>query len=135
MCIVSNKIKFCTCTVSDITELNNYWILHRKVNDKNTMLIGEFFDNSYIHFSEFKTNNLILCNRLNETDAFDNPIDFKENDQLEVVLNNADFDRQKRMIHCFIFKKCIWEITSFDAFELTNKFDEINFGTFEDTFM
>lgn len=135
MCTVSNKIKFCSCTVNDVTELNNYWILHRKVNGKNTMLIGEFFDNSYIYFPEFKTNNTILCNRLNEKDAFDKPIDFKQNDKLEVVFNDTDFDGQNRSVHCFVYRKGIWKISEFDAFELTNNFNEINFGTFEDTFI
>ncbi|MFN8284543.1 MAG: hypothetical protein U0U67_15075 [Chitinophagales bacterium] len=135
MCTVSNKIKFCSCSVNDVTELNNYWILHRKVNGKKTIMIGEFFDNSYIHFTEFKTNNKILCNRLNEADAFDKLILFNESDNLEVVLNNTDFDGQKRSVYCFVFKKSIWKSTGFDPFELTNKFNEINFGIFENPFI
>lgn len=44
MCLVSDKIKFCTCDEEDIEieELNNYWILYRYNPDKFEKIVGMF---------------------------------------------------------------------------------------------
>lgn len=133
MCTVSDYMKFCTCSNIDVTELNHYWILHRKSKGKNQMLIGEPIAEHYKLLSDFETNNKTLCNRLNEKDAFDKPIKFKENDHFEIVFNNIDLNKE-RTIHCFIYKNGKWITTNFDSFDLINKFDEIDTGTLENTY-
>ena len=134
MCTVSDKIKFCTCSDTDAYELNHYWILHRKIKGKNRMLIGEPIFDHYKLLPDFESNSTILCNRLNEADAFDKPIQFKEKDQFEVVFNNNDADKE-RITHCFLYKNGKWTIAEFDSFNLLNKFDEINSGAIENPFM
>ncbi|MBP8191998.1 MAG: hypothetical protein KAX69_00235 [Chitinophagales bacterium] len=134
MCTVSDKIKFCTCPAGDARELNHYWILHRKNKGKNLMLIGEPVFEHYKELSYFEPNNNILCNRLNETDAFDIPMDFKEKDQFEIVFNNhGSYD--ERITHCFVYKKGKWIITEYDVFSFMNKFDETDSGIIENPFV
>lgn len=134
MCTVSDKIKFCTCSGGDVTELNHYWILHRKNNGKKEMLIGEPIGDYYKELSYYESNDTILCNRLNEIDAFDKPLQFKEKDKFEVVFNNQK-PIEERITHCFVFKNGKWITTEYDVFNLMNRFDEIDTGTFESPFL
>jgi len=88
MCLVSEKIKFCTCVDGDYDELPHYWLLYRINEQKNLLVMGlpimppDFFQPTY------EENAKTLCNRLNEKDAFDKLIAFKPKDQLEFVINN-----------------------------------------------
>ncbi|HNC65025.1 MAG TPA: hypothetical protein PLC61_08485 [Chitinophagales bacterium] len=133
MCAISDNIKFCTCSGDDVIALNHYWILHRKVNGKNLMLIGEPIFEHYKQLPYFESNNTILCNRLNEKDAFDKPLQIKENDHFEIVFKNLEHN-EERITHCFVYKNGKWKTTEFDAFNLMNKFDEINSGVFVNPF-
>ena len=41
MCIVSDKIKFCTCDPEiEIEDMDNYWVLYRRDTDKNEPVMG-----------------------------------------------------------------------------------------------
>ncbi len=134
MCTVSDKIKFCTCSVKDISKLDNYWILHRKNKGKKKaiMYIGEP-SLSYTHkLPEFKINNTILCNRLNESDAFDKIIEFKEDDELEVVFNSKD--SRNIIEHYFIYFECTWFISQNFKFDLMANFKTIESGNIENAF-
>lgn len=133
MCTVSDKIKFCTCSGGDVSRLNHYWILHRINKGKNETLIGEPVFAFYKELSNYKSNDTILCNRLNEENAFDIPIQFKEKDQFEIVFNNNETN-DNRIIHCFVYKNGKWVTTEYDTFNLMNRFDEIDTGSFENPF-
>lgn len=135
MCTVSNKIKFCTCTVNDITALDNYWILYRKVNHKEMFMIGEPIIYANHQRKNYHSNNLILCDRLNELDAFDKEIHFQDNDQLLVVFNNISLNGENTTLHCFVYLHGEWKVTTFDSFELYNRYDEIDSGTSENQFI
>jgi hypothetical protein len=128
MCIVSDKLKFCTCVSSSTDKLNNYWLLHRFVKDKDLDILGLCIMPSEFSDSNFIMNSLTLQKRLNEPDAFDIPIKFKAKDQLEIVFNNLSKDFDKRLTYCFIFKKGQWVKTEHAAFELMNRYDEYAFG-------
>lgn len=134
MCTVSDKIKFCTCPGKDASELNHYWILHRKNNGKKEVLTGEPVFAFYKERPYYESNDTILCNRLNESDAFDKHIQFKEKDQFEIVFNN-NHSNENRITHCFVYKNGKWTSTEFDTFNLMNRFDEIDTGTFENAFV
>ena len=86
-----------------------------------------------LHFfqSSYELNAKTLCNRLNETDAFDKIIAFKPKDQLEIVINNLSDEASDRMTFCFIFKKGKWLEKEYDTFEIMSHYDELAFGNFD----
>ena len=132
MCVVSDKIKFCTCVDGSYEDLPHYWLLHRFNNKKNLIVMGmsvmplDFLQASYL------LNAQTLVNRLNETDAFDKIIEFKPKDQLEIVINNLSDDELDRMTFCFIFKKGKWIEKEYDTFEIMSHYDELAFGDFDE---
>jgi hypothetical protein len=73
---------------------------------------------------EFYMNSAILCSRLNEPEAFDKPILFKEKDKLLVVIdaNENDYD------YTFEFLNEKWENSEEDPFDLINHFKKIKKG-------
>lgn len=132
MCIVSDKIKFCTCVNGSIEELPHYWLLYRFNSDKNIECMGmpvmpfDFLQPNY------NLNVQTMGNRLNEADAFDKAIEFKPKDQLEIVINNLSEDATERMTFCFRYKKGKWIEEEYDVFELMNRYDELAFGDFNE---
>jgi len=130
MCIVSDKIKFCTCIDGSYEELPHYWLLYRYNQQKNLLYIGEPVS-PYEFDSNFFVNQETLSKRLNEDDAFDKKIEFKPKDLLEIVINNLSDDKKKPMTFCFRFIKGKWVIEEYDPFELMNNYDEQAFGNFD----
>ncbi|KAA5542059.1 hypothetical protein [Adhaeribacter rhizoryzae] len=128
MCVVSDKIKFCTCKSPSIDKLNNYWLLHRWEKDKDEFVLGEPMMPSELTDPDFIINNTTLENRLNEPGAFDFPIVFKPKDQLEIVFNNFAKDDSNRLTYCFRFKKGKWVKEEYDVFELMSHYEEYAFG-------
>ena len=137
MCVVSDKIKFCTCVEGDFEEgayeeLPHYWILHRFNNQKGLMVMGmpvmplDYLQPNYL------LNAQIVGDRLNEKDAFDKIIEFKPKDQLEIVINNLSVDELDRMSFCFIFKKGKWVKKKYDTFEIMSHYDELAYGDFDE---
>jgi hypothetical protein len=127
MCVISDKITFCTCNSGSVEALKNYWALYRADKGKNEFLIGEPMLPSEFTDPNYKMNSLTLSKRLNEPDAFDIPIEFKSKDQLLVVLNNSA-DGADTLTYCFIFSKGKWRKQSIDVFQLINEYKEFTFG-------
>lgn len=131
MCLVSDKIKFCTCVNDPIDDLDNYWVLYRFNKKKDLLLMGMPVMKYYLHKEDYKLNVQTLSARLNESDAFDKLIEFKEKDQLEIVFNNLS--ENERMTYNFQYKKCKWKLEEdIDDFELANHYDELSFGKFDE---
>ena len=137
MCIVSDKIKFCTCVEGAFEEdayeeLPHYWLLHRFNKQKDLIIMGM----SVMPLDYLKPNYLLnaqtLGDRLNEKDAFDKIIEFKPKDQLEIVINNLSDDELDRMSFCFIFKKGRWIEKEYDTFEIMSHYDGLAFGDFDE---
>ena len=137
MCVVSDKIKFCTCVEGDFEEgayeeLPHYWILHRFNNQKGLMVMGmPVMPLDYLQ-PNYSLNAQIVGDRLNEKDAFDKIIEFKPKDQLEIVINNLSDDELDRMSFCFIFKKGKWVKKKYDTFEIMSHYDELAYGDFDE---
>ena len=91
MCIVSDKIKFCTCVDGEVNliQLNNYWILYR-FNSKSAIEVRPLVVGKFIETSDpiFEINQETILKRIHEADAFDFPIKFKNKDTLVIHLNN-----------------------------------------------
>lgn len=130
MCIVSDKIKFCTCATGSFDELPHYWLLYRFNKHKDLECMGVPTMPYDFLQPNFQVNKTTLTNRLNEPDAFDKPIEFKAKDQLEIVINNL-LDETKRMVFCFRYKNGKWVEEEYDTFDLMNHYDELATGNFE----
>jgi len=132
MCIVSDKIKFCTCATGSYEELPHYWLLYRFDKEKDLMCIGEPLIPYDLLQINYKLNAQTIGDRLNEGDAFDKAIAFTPKDQLEIVINNLSVDDIERMTFCFRYKKGKWVEEEYDVFELMNRYDELAFGDFNE---
>ena len=131
MCIVSSKIKFCTCVGGSYNELPHYWVLHRFDKQKDLQCIGEPIMPYDFLQQDYQSTQQTIATRLNESDAFDKAIKFYSKDQLEIVINNLAEDETKRMIFCFKYKKDKWLAEEFDTFELMNRYNEWAFGNID----
>ena len=127
MCIISDKIKFCTCANGSVENLKHYWILYRFNKDKNYDCMGEPMMPTSMRDLSFEENQFTLLNRLNEPDAFDVPLKFNAKDLLEIVINNTS-DFYETFTYSFKFKKEKWEAEETDPFDIMNHFDEENSG-------
>jgi hypothetical protein len=131
MCIVSDKIKFCTCEVVSYDELPHYWLLYRFNKNKLWIVEGSAdMPIGYLIDSQYARNLETFIKRLNEPDAFDKPIKFKSKDRIEIVLNNLSENENDRMTFCFEYRKGAWLDNPYDGFELMNEYDEVEFGNF-----
>jgi hypothetical protein len=131
MCIVSDKIKFCTCEIGSYDELQNYWLLYRYNKNKLWIVEGSAdMPIGYLVGSQYALNVETFIKRLNEPDAFDKPIKFKSKDRIEIVLNNLSENEKDRMTFCFEYRKGAWLDNPYDGFELMNEYDEVVFGNF-----
>jgi hypothetical protein len=83
MCIVSDKIKFCTCD-TPIHKLKNFWILHRFIKGKNILVIGEVMMPYHMDADIEENNRNLLLKRINEMDAFDIELNAKTGDLLQI---------------------------------------------------
>lgn len=127
MCQISDKIQFCTCANGSIEKLKHYWILHRYSKEKREMCMGSPIMPSDMIDLNFVENQSVLLERLNQADAFDQPMEFKPKDQLEIVINNTP-NFQNAITYSFKYYKGKWSITETDPFDLMNNFDEANSG-------
>lgn len=75
----------------------------------------------------FVENQSVLLERLNQADAFDQPMEFKPKDQLEIVMNNTP-NFYDAFTYSFKYYKGKWTIAETDPFDLMNNFDEANSG-------
>lgn len=123
MCLISNKIKLCSCSKGSIEELKNYWILYRYNDDKDEICLGEsILPTSMLDFN-FNENLEALVSRLNEVDTFDIPLEFQPKDILEVVINNNSRTHDPSH-YTFKYNNGKWETTENDPFEIMNHYDE-----------
>jgi hypothetical protein len=128
MCIISDKIKFCTCAKQSVEKLKHYWILYRHSDEKNEICIGIPMMPTYMSDLNFAENEAALVKRLNEPDAFDIPLQFQSKDQLEIVINNNNSSIYSTFTYSFEFKKNKWKAIETDPFNIMNHYDEEKSG-------
>lgn len=128
MCIISDKIKFCTCANEAVEKLKHYWILYRYTKENRDLIIGEPMMPTYMSDMNFAENEAALVKRLNEPDAFDVPIKFQSKDQLEIVINNNNSSIYGTFTYSFEFKKNKWVPIETSPFDLMNHYDEEKCG-------
>ena len=156
MCILSDKIKFCTCA-SDfkVESLPQYWVLYRKAK-KESFVLGSLITSTFVVDKDYKENNGLLLTALKSGSAFDSEMKFNEGDCLEVIVNNQfttqpkyqngvknaeDEDQidgglpnipteRRPYIYTFIFQNQKWIAKDLNGFEIENSFNEIKHGYF-----
>ena len=94
------------------------------------MTLGEPMFHDNLLQEHYIVNQQTLLNRLNEVDAFDQVMNFKDEDQLEIAINNRKNDKS-RMVFCFKYKNGKWIEEGYDVFGLMNHYDEYMFGKFK----
>jgi hypothetical protein len=132
MCLISDKIKFCTCAASDVETLKHYWKLYRLDKNKNLMCVGEPMMPTSMIDSNFEENKVLLLNRINEMDAFDVPLSLQSKDILEIVINN-NVKAVDRFTYTFKFIKGKWKAIEADYFEIMNNYEDEESGKIKAT--
>ncbi len=127
MCKISDKIKFCTCDLSGIEDLKNYWILHRYDSEKGYEIIGEIILPFFISPDILKHNKDILLKRLNEPGVFDIELSLKSKDRLQIHLcwGEEEYD------YGFVFENKQWVECEYDFFDWSYNHVEAEHGTIE----
>lgn len=128
MCLVSDKIKFCTCVSDSVDKLQHYWIWYHYMKGSQTVVIGTAMIPTYAIDPNFVFNETTLLNRLNEPDAFDFPIQPLNKDLFEIVINNHASDYIKRFTYTFLYKKDKWIVSDADPFTIMNHYNEEKSG-------
>lgn len=114
MCIISNKIKFCTCGKKQIDEIKHRWELKRR-DERISAFVGS------IHYNKIDTeieklNYKVLLERLKHKTCFDFDYTPKIGDKLCVSFL-LDIDLNTRMQFDFMFKSNGWIVVN-DSLEL-----------------
>lgn len=128
MCIVSNKIKFCSCSTSDVNKLKHYWKLYRFNNCKIDFIMGQALVPDLLIDVYYDINQSTILARLNEIDAFDVAFQFNTKDVLEVVINNLDTNGFSAFTYYFKYKKGKWKQFFSNYYDMANYYDEEESG-------
>ena len=125
MCKISDQIKFCTCGPDiDIEDLENYWIFYRRNPDKNEMIIGDTLLPSELDPKDLAYNHQTLKKRINESDAFDLPLESQSGDRLLIHLTTPMTNITSVDEYEFVFKEA-WKSCESNSWELMGMFDAL----------
>lgn len=115
MCLISDKIKLCTCSTEDLDKLRlkHFWILDRLVKGKNEMVVGMIAMPYPIDASINIHNQILLLEKLNEGNIFDKPMEFKQNDLLSITFTVAEYEY---ITYGFIYRNGKWLEKEYDPF-------------------
>lgn len=130
MCIVSDKLKFCSCGKKSIEDLPNHWVLHRYTGNQGACIIGE----AVVRFNRIASNQQMnietIRRRLHEPDAFDFKLKFKEKDRMELVIT-VDSSNRQYLFFCFEFTDEEWTPMESDPFDLEMHYKKVKKGKIE----
>lgn len=82
------------------------------------MPYGFYFGNNYLDIQAK------LAVRLNESDTFDKPTIFSDDDRLEIIFNNLQLDGKKRMKFCFEYSQGEWVVAYIEAIAKDELFED-----------
>ena len=133
MCLISEKIKFCTCATDKVERLKHYWVLHRFDGEKQFNILGSCLPPASYRDPHFEFNRMTLAMRLNDKDAFDKPMEFKPKDQLEVSINSDSKDYIENLTYYFIYENGKWEYKDTSPFEIMNDYVDEDSGKIKST--
>ena len=125
MCKVSDKLQLCTCK-GNIESLRHYWILHRFIEGRNIVVMGECMPPAQIDPQIDAMNENLLLLLLNEKNVFDTNINPLEKDRLEISFLVSP-ENYERLTYGFEYRNGKWRIELYDVFEwMSHHHDEIS---------
>lgn len=127
MCTISNKLKLCTCKTKDVYSLKNFWVLHRLVEGKNEMVLGEVMLPYINPLVDVELNKKTLLSLLNDGNVFDFDVELKNRDLLHIAFK-FDGDDWQHNDYGFEFKKGEWKNVEFDALGWMWHHEEFKYG-------
>lgn len=128
MCQVSKKIKFCTCNVEDINDLEHFWIFYSFQEDQEIMMIGQPLFPKDIDLANETVNRKLLLKRMNELDAFEIDLNPKEKDRFRVAIHCPSTNVHRYLDYGFEWRKGKWVRKDFEDFDWARKHSEEKFG-------
>ena len=126
MCSISDKIILCTCEIKDLNQLKHFWILYRFDPPQGVFLVGQpiGFD-QYLQVKN-PNNPSLLSDKLNNENLFDQPLNFKNNDRLQISIHFKEHENATD--YGFEYKNGKWKVCEFDFFEWKSEHVEIKEG-------
>lgn len=92
------------------------------------MIVGQVIVDFNHLSSDYKTNQKIFLQRLNEPDVFDTHLAFQNKQVLELVFNSSKY--QYPLTHCFQYHNGTWKNKIYEPFDLEMHYNEIAQGKF-----
>ncbi len=126
MCTISDKIILCTCEIKDVDQLKHYWILYRFDPEKGVLLVGEPISLYEFLQKDNPDNPLLLRDKLNNENLFDQPLEFKNKDRLQISIHFTE--NRNTTYFGFEYKNGKWKILEFDFFDWKSQHVEIKEG-------
>jgi hypothetical protein len=120
MCHTPTTLKLCTCA-TNAQNLPHYWVLHRYHPDKGIMVIGQLWLPDYISSQAYYNRQQSILAQLTTGAAFDQPMAFKDNDVLQLVLHNHN--EAERAEYCFGYLQGTWEHKETHYFDLESNYE------------
>jgi hypothetical protein len=93
-------------------------------------LVGSFMLPNELS-ENFEINKKTILKRLKESDAFDIPISFQNDDTLVIYLNQNKKHEMDGIIYSFEYQKGKWKYDQYNPLHLSGSYNEVKFGKFE----
>lgn len=122
MCIVSDKLKLCTCSDNELETLDHYWVYYGFVAGKEEYIVGMPLLPYELNADLTRVNYDTLLHLLNEQNPFDIAIDPKVADRL--LLSFTCGEATERVYYGFQYNGTKWRQEAFDAFEWLSKHEQ-----------
>jgi hypothetical protein len=133
MCIVSDKLRLCSCKTEKLEKLKHYWVLQR-FQDRGSDILGTLVPPADIDEGSNIYNKMALLEALNSGECFDIEMDAKEKDLLELHFtikeamgsDSAYSIRDGYLVYAFKYKSGKWVEGDYDPFG--NNLEEVQGG-------
>lgn len=126
MCLVSDKIKFCTCAAKSTEQLKHSWEFRRYDEERDYMVVGLTMEPYGIDELSNRLNQELLLQRVNDPTAWDTELNPKEKDRL--LLNFNCGNNYQNLFYGFTYHNHKWCAIEYDTFEWMEKHHEESFG-------
>ncbi len=126
MCIVSNKLKLCTCNIdfSQIEQLDNYWILYKYAKQTTgNFIIGEPMMPAWFTLESHEVNAEQLVKLLNTENVFDVELELKNKHRLLISLKN-ELVEDGRDNYGFSYQKGKWSYEDYYWLDWVNEWKQ-----------
>jgi hypothetical protein len=121
MCKISDKLKFCSCDIDDIYDLEHYWIFYRYEKDKIMRIVGSMLPPMNILITTERYNNKSLLILVNDPSSFDVDLKPKSKDRLQL---HFTIDSVQFLDYGFEYKDNKWVSKKYHPFGWEEKYAE-----------